>query len=88
MKDSGVEWLGEVPAHWDVNRFSRLIAIAEGQVDPRIEPYASMLLIAPNHIESGTGQLLATETAREQGADSGKYAFDAGAVLYSKIDRP
>jgi type I restriction enzyme S subunit len=29
--------------------------------------------------------LLATETAEEQGAISGKYAFDAGTVLYSKI---
>ncbi|SMQ69710.1 type I restriction enzyme, S subunit [Altererythrobacter xiamenensis] len=24
MKDSGVEWLGEVPAHWQVDRISRL----------------------------------------------------------------
>jgi type I restriction enzyme, S subunit len=22
-KDSGVEWLGEVPAHWDVDRIKR-----------------------------------------------------------------
>ncbi len=29
--------------------------------------------------------MLATETAEEQGAISGKYAFDAGTVLYSKI---
>jgi type I restriction enzyme S subunit len=85
MKDSGVEWLGEVPVHWEVRRFSRLVRIAEGQVDPRTEPYASMLLIAPNHIESGTGRLLAMETAADQGADSGKYQFDAGDVLYSKI---
>ena len=27
-KDSGVEWLGEVPAHWDNVRFSRVIAMA------------------------------------------------------------
>ncbi len=26
MKDSGVEWLGEVPAHWQVNRLQRVVA--------------------------------------------------------------
>ena len=25
-KHSGVEWLGEVPDHWSVGRFSRVIA--------------------------------------------------------------
>jgi type I restriction enzyme S subunit len=27
MKDSGVEWLGEVPAHWDVKPLMRLTAV-------------------------------------------------------------
>lgn len=24
MKDSGIEWLGDIPAHWDINRLGRL----------------------------------------------------------------
>src|SRR5690606_16586010 len=85
MKDSGVEWLGEVPAHWDVLNFNLLVYIAEGQVNPRVQPYSEMLLIAPNHVESGTGRLIHTETAEEQGADSGKYVCQKGDVIYSKI---
>jgi type I restriction enzyme S subunit len=85
MKDSGVEWLGQVPAHWDIFKFSRQVHIAEGQVDPEIEPFASMVLIAPNHIESGTGRLTAVETASEQGAISGKYLCGSEDVIYSKI---
>lgn len=85
MKDSRVEWLGALPAHWDIEKFSREVYIAEGQVDPEMEPFASMILIAPNHIESGTGRLLALETAAEQFAESGKYLCPAGAVVYSKI---
>ena len=84
-KDSGVEWLGEVPSHWATKRFGRAVKISEGQVDPSVEPYASMILIAPNHIESGTGRLLNTETASEQGAESGKYSVLLGDVVYSKI---
>jgi len=85
MKDSGVEWLGQTPSHWKIKKFSREVYIAEGQVDPEVEPYASMFLIAPNHIESGTGRLLARETAADQSAESGKYYCLAGSVIYSKI---
>lgn len=44
-----------------------------------------MILIAPNHIESGTGRLLELTTAADQSAESGKYIYEAGAVIYSKI---
>ena len=85
LKPSGVEWLGDVPEHWEIAQFARQIEIAEGQVDPKAEPYASMLVIAPNHVESGTGRLLSRETALEQGAISGKYICRDGDVIYSKI---
>jgi len=44
-----------------------------------------MILVAPDHIESGTGRLLKKETASDQGAISGKYHFSPGDVVYSKI---
>jgi len=59
--------------------------IASGQVDPRELPFAGWPLVAPNHIEEGTGRLLPAPTAQEQGAISGKYTFLPGDVLYSKI---
>ncbi len=85
MKESGVEWIGKIPDHWEMKKFSYCVSIANGQVDPRQEPYSDMILIAPNHIESGSGSLLKTETASEQGADSGKYLCKKGEVIYSKI---
>ncbi|GAB3215116.1 MULTISPECIES: restriction endonuclease subunit S [unclassified Aeromonas] len=85
MKDSGVEWLGEVPEHWDVMKFNHCANIRNGQVDPTVKPYKDYILIAPNHIESGTGRLLELQTAEEQGADSGKYLCKKGEVIYSKI---
>ncbi|GBR55942.1 restriction endonuclease S subunit [Acetobacter senegalensis DSM 18889] len=85
MKDSGIPWIGMVPEGWEIVRFSRLVAISEGQVDPRNEQYASMILVAPNHIEAGTGRLREMITAVDQNAESGKYHYQAGAVLYSKI---
>ena len=85
MKPSGIEWLGEVPGYWVVKRFQRCVYVAEGQVDPEDTKYSSLALIAPNHIESGTGRLLGLESASDQGAESGKYLCKAGDVVYSKI---
>lgn len=44
-----------------------------------------MPLIAPDHIEVGTGRLLSIRSAREQGAISGKFLVDSSDVIYSKI---
>ena len=63
-----------------------VVSLPRGQVDPRIEPYASLILIAPDHIlGDGRGRLVARVSAEAQGAISGKYQFEAGSVVYSKI---
>lgn len=50
-----------------------------------MEPFRSMILVAPDHIESRTGRLLEKRTAFEQHAISGKYFFQSGDIVYSKI---
>ena len=85
MKDSGAEWIGEVPEHWMAIKFNHVARVTEGLVDPKDQPYKDMVLIAPNHIESGTGKILGLETAVAQNAESGKYTCKKGAVIYSKI---
>jgi type I restriction enzyme S subunit len=66
-------------------RLSEVIKITNGQVDPKQEPYKGMYLLAPNHIESGTGRILERATAESQCAISGKYFVEKGDVVYSKI---
>lgn len=78
-------FLGRVPKDWMVGSFRHYVQVKSGQVDPEDDAYADMALIAPNHIEAGTGRLLFTETAAEQSAVSGKYWCDEGDVIYSKI---
>ncbi len=34
-KDSGVEWLGEVPVHWDITRLKRVAAVFPSNVDKK-----------------------------------------------------
>ncbi|MCC7193279.1 MAG: restriction endonuclease subunit S [Phycisphaeraceae bacterium] len=85
MKPSGIDWLGDVPEHWIVRAFRYSATIPNGQVDPEDERYCDLPLIAPNHIESGTGRLFDFDSAADQAAESGKYLFERGMVLYSKI---
>jgi type I restriction enzyme S subunit len=84
-KPSGIDWLGDVPEHWKTRAFRYSATIPNGQVDPGDDRYSDLPLIAPNHIESGTGRLFDFGSAAEQSAESGKYLFEKGMVLYSKI---
>ena len=59
--------------------------IASGQVDPKEPEYAKLPLIGPNHIEPERGRVTELESAEAQKAISGKYLYEAGSVLYSKI---
>jgi type I restriction enzyme S subunit len=86
MKQSGVDWLGDVPSHWALVPFKWRCRIRSGQVDPREDGFAELPLIAPDHIESASGRLVANVgSAEEQGAISGKYLCYPGDILYSKI---
>lgn len=77
--------VGVIPEEWEVRPLLSVVRPATGQVDPRIEPYRSMILVAPDHIESKTGRLLEQKTASDQHAISGKYIFEPGDIVYSKI---
>lgn len=83
---TGKKRLPGFSGEWGVKRLISLVSIAQGQVDPKDSPYCLMVLIGPEHVESGTGKLLARRTALEQGAISGKYLFKAGDVVYGKIN--
>jgi type I restriction enzyme S subunit len=45
MKDSGVEWLGEIPAHWEVKRLKNIASVHLSNVDKKsVEDQESVCL--------------------------------------------
>jgi len=74
-----------LPADWRRIPLGEVIEILSAQVDPKDPRYKHLPHVNGENIESGTGRLLATRTAAEDGMTSGKYLFDAGVVLYSKL---
>jgi len=71
----------DVPSHG----FDEICKINSVLVDPREEENANKLHVGGANIESKTGRLLDLQTARQEGLKSGKFPFEKGMVLYSKI---
>ena len=78
MKGSGVEWIGEVPRTWRVERFKGL---AVNVTEPI--PQGSSLSVPLENVEPWTGKLIDLATS-EDGEGCAK-GFCRGDVLFSKL---
>lgn len=79
----GIEGPWELPKGWAWAPFGDVARVASNLVSPF--DYPDLPHIAPNHIESETGQLLPFSTVGEDGVKSPKHLFYSGHILYSKI---
>lgn len=76
MKDSGIEWLGEVPEHWEVKKLKYNLRLQTKKVT--IDGHN---VIALENIESKSGKYVSTESSY-QGED---VEFKAGDILFGKL---
>ncbi len=76
---------GITSSHWRTLRFDAITIIGTGQVSPLVEPYRSYPYVGPENIEAESGAIIGLKTSLELGLISGKYLFDADAIVYSKI---
>ena len=83
MKDSGIEWVGEIPAEWSVVPFSKFARVSANLVNP--SDYQDYLQVSPENIEKDSGKLLPCKTVSEVGVESWNHFFHKGQILYSKI---
>ena len=74
-KNSGVEWLGEVPEHWDVRPLKYGMRLLTEKSDRRTNP------VALENIEGWSGRFVPTET--EFIGDG--VAFEEGDILFGKL---
>ena len=83
MKDSGVEWIGEIPETWEIIKFGKICKVRSNLVHPN--DYQDYMQIAPDNIEKGSGKLLPCLTVKEAGVISDNHLFFKGQIIYSKI---
>ena len=83
MKDSGVEWIGEIPEGWEIIKYGKICKVKSNLVHP--SEYLDYIQVAPDNIEKGSGKLLPCLTVKENGIVSDNHLFFKGQLLYSKI---
>lgn len=78
MKDSGVEWIGEIPKDWDVARIKSIVrSVDEESID--VPLHAIML----EDIQSWTGKLISESDPNN--IESNSRSFIRGDILFSKL---
>jgi len=71
--------------HWPRKRLGELCSVRSGQVDPRLPEFCSLPHVNGENIEAARCRLTYVRSAGEDRLISGKYLFQPGDVLYSKL---
>ena len=78
LKDSGVEWIGEIPEHWEVKRLKYAAEMISIKMLSKGNP---LKYIGMENIESWTGNHISSETETEGLASY----FKKGDILFGKL---
>ncbi len=81
-KDSGVEWIGPVPEHWETVRIKRGASLRN---ERRNDSPDRWTYVGLEDVESESGRYAPTAGVSRQSEDSMVGVFHAGDVLYGKL---
>ena len=79
-RPSGLEWLGEIPSHWNVKRLKYIAPAHNAKLDNKPE---DTIYVGLENIEPWTGKLLLDNQAET--VDSTVVTFNPGDVLFGKL---
>ena len=79
MKDSGIEWIGEIPKHWDTKKMKYCVKLRneKGIFNKEIDHYIGL-----ENIESFSGRYIKTESLYEGGTYD---IFKNGDILFNRL---
>jgi restriction endonuclease S subunit len=80
QKDSGIEWLREIPAHWKLRRLKYAAPVSSAKLT---EKPVNLPYIGLEHIESKTGRLFLDNPV--ENVESTVAIFDKCNVLFGKL---
>lgn len=94
MKDSGIPWIGEIPAHWDVRRLKHVCRLETGHTPSRTDPtlWIESECVHPWVSLNDTARLKISESINDTThhisnrgiAASAAHLIDAGAVVITR----
>tara|TARA_B100001250_G_scaffold413395_1_gene447381 strand:+ start:1871 stop:3157 length:1287 start_codon:yes stop_codon:yes gene_type:complete len=77
MKDSGVEWIGEIPSHWEITKMK----FGVNHLSEKGKPDKTDIKISPENVESDTGVCFNLYSEHE----SDGMRFQSGDILLNKL---
>jgi type I restriction enzyme S subunit len=78
-KDSGIDWLGQIPEHWEVIPLKHCVSLINQKIDAK---EADLPYLGLEHIESWTGKRIEDDAAQSEGSAT---LFCEGDVLFGKL---
>jgi len=76
MKDSGIEWIGEIPEHWEVRKLKYCMTLQNNKIDIQ-----NKIVVALENIESWTGKII---PSRSKYSGEG-IQFKKNDILFGKL---
>lgn len=76
-KNSGVEWLGEIPRDWEVTKLKYMVFLLTAKAPSMDEKFVGL-----ENISSGDGKFIAKEEVMAEGSS---ISFEKGDVLFGKL---
>ncbi len=85
MKNSGVEWIGEIPEHWDVLRMRFLMEINPPKSKCKILDHSKEISFVPMELVGDRGEIDTTNRKSIEEVYNGYTFFEDGDVVFAKI---
>jgi len=85
MKDSGVEWIGEIPRHWDAKRIKHVAKVNPSTNRPEILPDESIGFVPMTNVNEKIGVIRKVDVRKYSEVSSGYTLFQNGDVIFAKI---
>lgn len=85
MKDSGVEWIGEVPAHWVVMRMKHVSKLNAGTKKKQLADDEKIEFLPMSNVDEVAGEIRNFDLRKYAEVSSGYTAFQTNDVIFAKI---
>lgn len=85
LKDSGVEWLGEIPAHWEVKRLKYLATVNDEALPETTDPGMEIDYVDIGNVDSVRGITDVEELVFEEAPSRARRIVRQGDVIISTV---
>jgi len=85
MKDSGVEWLGEIPAHWEVRRLKYLATVNDEALSETTDPDMEIAYVDIGNVDSIAGITGAEDLIFEDAPSRARRIVRQGDIIISTV---